>query len=56
MTAQMAIAFQTLDGLGRAGEGRLMLYFINVVNPPYKKTLGMDTFYAIAMINEVLLK
>jgi hypothetical protein len=33
----MAIAFQTLDGLGRAGERRRMPHFINVVNPQYKE-------------------
>jgi hypothetical protein len=33
----MAIAFQTFDGLGRAGERRLMPHLINVVNPLYKE-------------------
>jgi hypothetical protein len=32
-TAQMVVAFRTLDEIVRAGEDRLMPHFINVVNP-----------------------
>ena len=55
-TAQMVIAFQTPDGLGRAGERRLMPHFSYIVNPLDSCSPVMDSLHAAVMINEGLNK
>jgi len=49
--AQMVVAFQTLDEVGRAGEGRLMPHFINVVNPLLKEiACSLGTKQAVELL------